>query len=106
VEYKRDIRDGKYRLLDVNGRTWGYHTIGRRSGVDFPYLLFADQMNEPVESCKGKAGVRWIRLLTDFPTGVLGILKGKIEGRTYLQSLVDYDEEAVFSLKDPLPGMV
>jgi len=106
VEYKRDPRDGQYRLLDVNGRTWGYHTIGRRAGVDFPCLLFADQMNEPVESFKGKTGVRWIRLLTDLPTGVIGIMKGKIEGRTYLRSLLDYDEEAVFSLEDPLPGMV
>jgi predicted ATP-grasp superfamily ATP-dependent carboligase len=106
VEYKRDLRDGQYRLLDVNGRTWGYHTIGRKAGIDFPYLLFADQMNEPVEPCKGKAGVRWIRLLTDFPTGVLEVVKGKTEGRAYLQSLMDYDEEAVFSLEDPLPGMV
>jgi len=106
VEYKRDPRDGQYRLLDVNGRTWGYHTVGRRAGVDFPCLLFADQMNEPVESFKGKTGVRWTRLLTDLPTGVIGIIKGKTEGRTYLRSLLDYDEEAVFSLEDPLPGMV
>jgi D-aspartate ligase len=106
VEYKRDPRDGQLRLLDVNGRTWGYHTIGRRAGTDFPYLLFADQMNELMEVCKGKAGVRWIRLLTDLPTGVLGILHGRIEGRAYLRSLQNIDEEAVFSIEDPLPGMV
>jgi D-aspartate ligase len=106
VEYKRDPRDGQYRVLDINGRTWGYHTIGNRAGVDFPYLLFADQVNEPVESCKGRSGVRWIRLLTDLPTGVFGILNGQIEGRAYLRSLRDYDEEAVFSFEDPLPGMM
>ena len=27
VEYKLDPRDGQYKLLDVNGRTWGYHTL-------------------------------------------------------------------------------
>lgn len=106
VEYKRDPRDGKYRLLDVNGRTWGYHTIGRRAGIDFPYLLFADQMNRTIEACKGKIGVRWVRLLTDVPTGLVGILSGQIEGRSYLRSLRSCDEEAVFSLEDPLPGMV
>jgi len=105
VEFKRDPRDGQYRLLDVNGRTWGYHSIGRRAGIDFPHLLFSDQINEPVEPCIGKAGVRWIRLTTDLPTGVIGILKGQIDGRAYLQSLRDFDEEAVFSFKDPLPGM-
>jgi predicted ATP-grasp superfamily ATP-dependent carboligase len=106
VEYKRDLRDGQYRLLDVNGRTWGYHSIGRLAGTDFPYLLFADQMNEPVQSCAGRVGVRWVRLLTDLPTGVLGILNGKIKGRPYLRSLLDCDEEAVFSLHDPLPGLM
>ena len=106
VEYKRDPRDGQYRLLDINGRTWGYHTIGNRAGVDFPYLLFADQVNEPFESCKGRSGVRWIRLLTDLPTGIFGIMSGQIEGRAYLRSLCDYDEEAVFSFKDPLPGVM
>jgi len=106
VEYKRDARDGEYRLLDVNGRTWGYHTIGRRAGVDFPYLLFSDLLNESVRPCRGKAGVRWIRLLTDLPAGVVGILNGQIEGRAYLRSLRDYHEEAVFSQEDLLPGLM
>ena len=26
IEYKHDARDGTYSLLDVNARTWGYHT--------------------------------------------------------------------------------
>jgi len=106
VEYKYDLRDGQYRLLDVNGRTWGYHTIGRRAGIDFPDLLFADQTNRAVERRRGKAGVRWIRLLTDLPTGVLGILRGQLKCGAYLRSLRDYDEEAVFSTEDPLPGMI
>ncbi len=38
IEYKRDPRSGQYKLLDVNARTWGFHSIGSASGVDFPYL--------------------------------------------------------------------
>lgn len=105
VEFKRDPRDGEYRLLDINARTWGYHTIGQRAGVDFSYLLFADQVNEPVPACTAKIGVRWIRLLTDLPTGVVGILSGQIAGGAYLKSLRDFDEEAVFSMEDPMPGL-
>ena len=106
VEFKRDARDGQYRLLDVNGRTWGYHSIGHRAGTDFPYLLFADQMDQPVETCVGKVGVRWIRLLTDLPTGFVGILSGQLKARSYLQTLNGCDEYAVFSWKDPLPGVM
>ena len=90
----------------MNGRTWGYHTIGRVAGLDFPYQLFLDQLEMPVEQSRGKAGVRWIRLLTDLPTGVLSILQGKLDVRTYVRSLRDFDEEAVFSRDDPMPGLV
>src|SRR5439155_13700181 len=55
LEYKLDPRDGQYKLLDVNGRSWGYHTLGFGAGVDFPYLLFADQLGEPVQPCRGRA---------------------------------------------------
>lgn len=106
MEYKLDPRDGQYRLLDVNGRTWGYHTLGPSAGVDFPYMLFADQAGESVPACRGRAGVRWIRLLTDLPTGALEILKGRQNWRTYLESLRRCDVEAVFSFEDPLPGLV
>lgn len=71
LEYKRDPRDGVYKLLDVNARTWGYHTLGPRAGVDFPYLLFADQTQQPLEPGRTRPGVRWIRLVTDVPTGMV-----------------------------------
>ena len=106
MEFKRDARDGKFRLLDVNGRTWGYHTVGQAAGVDFPALLFSDQMQEPVEPCRGKVGVRWIRLLTDLPTGVVGVLGGHFGLGHYLRTLGQYDAEAVFSLEDPMPGVM
>ena len=106
VEYKLDPRDGQYRLLDVNGRTWGYHSLGSTAGVDFPYLLFADQAGESTQACRGRAGVSWIRLVTDLPTGVREILRGCQDWRAYLRSLWGYDVESVFSLEDPLPGFV
>lgn len=105
MEYKLDPRDGQYKLLDVNGRTWGYHSLGSGAGVDFPYMLFADQTGESVEASRGRAGVSWIRLMTDLPTGALEIMKGRHNWRTYLQSVRRCDVEAVFSFEDPLPGV-
>jgi predicted ATP-grasp superfamily ATP-dependent carboligase len=105
LEYKLDPRDGRYKLLDVNGRTWGYHTLGPGAGVDFPYMLFADQAGEAVQPCRGRVGVRWIRLLTDLPTGVREILSRRQGLGTYLRSLRTFDVEAVFSRTDPLPGL-
>jgi predicted ATP-grasp superfamily ATP-dependent carboligase len=106
LEYKLDPRDGKFRLLDFNARTWGYHSLGAGAGVDFPYLLFADQSGESVEPCRGRAGVTWIRLITDVPTGVLEMLGGRQDWRAYLRSLKDFHVESVLSSKDPVPGLM
>jgi predicted ATP-grasp superfamily ATP-dependent carboligase len=105
LEYKLDCRDGRYKLLDVNPRTWGYHSLGQDAGVDFPHLLFADQLDRPVDSCRARVGRRWIRLVTDLPTGLAEIRSGDLDWRAYLRSL-SFDTEAVFSREDPLPGLI
>ena len=104
MEYKLDDRDGRYKLLDVNLRTWGSHTIGRPAGVDFAYLLFRDQLGQPVETCRARSGVSWIRLATDLPTSLGEIARGRLDWRTFLRTLSTADVEAVFAKDDPLPG--
>jgi predicted ATP-grasp superfamily ATP-dependent carboligase len=38
VEFKRDVRDGKAKLMEINGRLWGSLQLAVSSGVDFPAL--------------------------------------------------------------------
>lgn len=39
VEFKRDVRDGSCKLMEVNGRFWGSLALAVRAGVNFPLLL-------------------------------------------------------------------
>ena len=105
LEYKQDPRDGRYKLLDVNARTWGYHTLGPAAGVDFTHLLYRDQLGLPVQQVTARPGVRWILLLTDVPNAVRDILAGDTRVGPYLRSLRGIGAEAVFSPRDPLPGL-
>jgi predicted ATP-grasp superfamily ATP-dependent carboligase len=105
LEYKLDERDGRHKLLDVNARTWGYHSLGFGAGVDFPYLLWADQLGRPVERCRSRSGVRWIRLVTDLPVGAVEVFGGRMDWRAYMRSLRRINVEAVFSREDPMPGV-
>jgi len=105
LEYKQDPRDGVYKLLDVNARTWGYHTLGGPAGVDFPYLLFRDQVGASVEEVHARPGVRWIRLTTDVPNALRDMWTGQLRPGEYLRSLRGVNTEAVFSINDPLPGL-
>ena len=105
IEYKLDRRDGQYKLLDVNPRTWGSHAIGRRAGADFPWLLFRDQLGDPVEPTRARPGIRWIRLTTDLPTSLVEILHGRLDWRTFAKSISHFQMEAVFDRDDPLPAL-
>jgi predicted ATP-grasp superfamily ATP-dependent carboligase len=105
VEYKRDSRDGLYKLLDVNARAWGFHGLGQAAGVDFPYLLFADQLGQTTEPSKAKPGIGWLRLLTDVPTSLQDLLGRHLTLGSYFQSLRRAKTESVFAWSDPLPSV-
>jgi predicted ATP-grasp superfamily ATP-dependent carboligase len=105
VEYKLDPRDAQYKLLDVNARTWGYHSLGVRAGVDFSHMLFADQMGLPVPVSTGRTGVAWARMSTDLPAAAMSILSGETSFTSYVRSMKNCNVEAVFSGSDPMPGL-
>jgi predicted ATP-grasp superfamily ATP-dependent carboligase len=106
LEYKLDPRDSQYKLLDVNARTWGYHSLGEQAGVDFSYLLYADQLGLPISPCRGSPGFGWVRMTTDIPAAFMELMTGSLNFRNYVQSLKKCDVEAVFSREDPLPGLI
>lgn len=106
LEFKIDPRDRKPKLLDFNARSWGYVSLGKKAGVDFPYMVYRDQLGQPVETAEGKVGVKWIRLTTDMPVGILDVLSRRTRLRPYLNSISACDSFAVFSQDDPWPGVV
>ena len=105
VEYKFDARTREFKLLDVNARTWGYHSLGEAAGVDFAYMQYAHSTGQPVTPARARPGVRWVRLATDIPTGVVEIGGRRLSAINYLRSLVRADTEAVFARDDPLPAL-
>ena len=42
VEFKRDARDGKYKLMEVNPRLWQWHALAAACGVDLPRIAYED----------------------------------------------------------------
>ena len=94
-----------HKLLDVNARTWGYHGLGQRAGVDFPYLLYADQVGLPVPTgVEARPGISWIRLATDLPTAASELARRRLDWPAYLRSLRVFDVESVFTPDDLCPG--
>lgn len=42
VEFKWDVRDNTYRLIEINGRTWSWIKLATASGVNLPLIQYAD----------------------------------------------------------------
>ncbi len=103
IEFKFDPRDGKYKILDFNPRTWGWHTLGKAAGMDFAYLLWRQTVGLPVESVDGYCEVAWIREITD----AVAIAKSPQRGAE-IQRLVKAMASGkltsgTFKISDPVP---
>jgi predicted ATP-grasp superfamily ATP-dependent carboligase len=106
VEFKEDLRNGEYKVLDVNPRVWGWHTLSRRAGVDFPYLLWLLVKGDPVPEARGRAGECWMHMSADLPMAFQEIRKGRLSLMAYLRSLLKPMESAIFAWDDPAPGLL
>ncbi len=48
VEFKRDPRDGRYCLMEINARHWKWHGLAARCGVNLSYAAYRDADRRPV----------------------------------------------------------
>jgi D-aspartate ligase len=90
VEFKRDPRDGRFKLMEINPRLWLWHGLAAALGVDFARVAYLDLLGRrgaPVTT-EGRSG-RWAITL--------------LAGETPALQRPPY-VEPVFSLDDPRPG--
>lgn len=103
AEFKRDPRDGLFKVLEINARPWWYLEFAARSGVDVCHLAYRDALGLRVEPVRSyKAGRRCVYLYLD--TKVYGSLlrQGRLGLWSWLGSWIGADQP-VFSWADPLP---
>jgi D-aspartate ligase len=105
VEFKRDPRNGEPKLLDINARTWGWHTLGRRAGIDFPFLSWQLAHGMAISEVRARRGVHWVRALTDIPAALAEMRCGSLSISEYLHSIRPPIECAIFALDDPMPAL-
>ncbi len=103
VEFMYDSRTDEYKLLEVNPRPWGWHTLAMAAGADIPYLLYSDMTGQEAQQNGFKVGTKWLRLTTDLPTAASEMVKGNLGLTEYLRSMTGDRHFAVLSLRDPLP---
>lgn len=107
AEFKRDPRDGRFRLLEINGRSFMMQALAARAGIDYSALAWEEATGarpRPVVASMWD-GV-WIHLLDEL---YYGLFFRKMEGLDIARYLEPYRRPkafAVWSARDPRPGIV
>jgi D-aspartate ligase len=105
VEFKQDPRDHLYKLLDINVRPWGWHTLCAACGLDFSYIEYQDILGHAPGSITPHYGAHWVRLITDLPAGLQERRAGISTLPAYLRSLTGKTVFSVFDWRDPMPAL-
>ena len=107
IEFKYDPRDGRFKLLEINPRTWKWHSVALLSGLNLPYLLYCDKSGTDYHKelfnkntvNKGK----WIDEYSDLYVSMKEILTGNMTLRQYIITITGNKIFGTLSSDDPLP---
>jgi predicted ATP-grasp superfamily ATP-dependent carboligase len=92
VEWKRDPRDGAYKLMEINPRLWQWHSLAAACGVDVTAIAYRHLTGEaPAPARSNGSSKRWA---ITFLAGT----KPAVVRPPYV--------DAVFALDDPGPAVV
>ncbi len=103
VEFKKDRRDGKYTLMEVNPKFWGSLDLAISSGVDFPYLTAKMAMDgdiQPVYSYQVGNRFQWL-----FPDELLHLAARPQSVGSVLADFANYHTKSNVTLRDIKPTM-
>ena len=106
IEFKRDSRDGKLKLIELNTRYGLWDVLGRRCGVDTAYIAYQDAIGEKLpEPQRARTGVKWISIARDLSALRRYHREGTLGIREWAQTLSGEKMWAVFDWKDPMPAV-
>jgi predicted ATP-grasp superfamily ATP-dependent carboligase len=106
VEFKRDPRDGRFCLMEINARHWKWHGLAARCGVNLSYAAYRDAVGDPYLARRQQDGVKWIVANKDVPLALLEIAKRQRSAPAYVRSLRGTRMDGLHALDDPLPGLL
>jgi len=109
AEFKRDPRDGKTKLIEINTRAVRTSALAIAAGADFPWAAYrdADAPGSVQQELGYRVPVLWIHLRDEIRSAGLMMLKGELSPLKWVKGFFGKPlVVAEFSWDDPLPGLL
>lgn len=107
AEFKKDPRDNKFKLIEINPRCWMQNSLPARCGINFPYMAYMDAIGKSFENqVFNKKHVKWLFMQEDFYSALKSISKGELSFHEWMNSFKGEKEYAIFASDDPIPFFV
>jgi predicted ATP-grasp superfamily ATP-dependent carboligase len=104
MDFRRDARDGRYKLLDVNARIGAsFRLFVDREGIDVLRAMYLDLTGAAVLAGAPPDGRRWIVEPLDLRSSAIMISKRELTVGGWLRSLRGVREGAWWARDDPAP---
>jgi predicted ATP-grasp superfamily ATP-dependent carboligase len=104
TEFKKDPRDGIYKLMEVNGRHSQTEFLDSQCGINFPWLEYKHLIQGEAPSAMSyRTGVYWIHLTTDVGYSMKYFSKEGYSLRKYIRPYLAPHVFAILDLRDPRP---
>ncbi len=106
VEVKRDPRDGRDYLIEVNARAWLWIGLATACGVNLPLACWLDAVGRPRVWPPGhRSGRRWVLLGTHLVSSAAEVRRGEWSARPFLRTLRPPVRDGVIDPRDPRPAL-
>ncbi len=107
IGFRRDHRDGQYKVLDVNPRIGcTFRLFADGNGLDVARVLYLNLTGQSVPSAEPADGRKWMVEDFDLFSGARSWWSGALTCREWIGSLAGVRETACFAADDPVPFLM
>jgi predicted ATP-grasp superfamily ATP-dependent carboligase len=100
TEYKRDPRDGRLKMMEINPRLTLWMGLTGATGVDVAYIAYQDLTGGTVEPGRQVDGVKWTYLIKDMQSSFYYFTQGEQSVGAWWRSMRGCEEEAIIARDD------